>query len=720
MDGDGIRDLVTAPLRGESWQALSGATGDRLWQWEYQPRGNSTMPLNNDVDGDNINDYLATESSYGSYGYRLSATVVSGHSGRMLWQVESPTNGFGDRVGVKCEDMNADGVNDVLLIHKFSQSPNMGTNAGLRLSCFDGISGDEHWHCELAAAGSGISGPSFELDNYPIQIVDLNDDGSPDVFCRRFTTDGTSKIAALSGLTGKSFWQQAGADAKLTNTYQFPPWRAKVLATGPNNQQQFVTAAAHEDRRKAEWTVEVAFYDSEHQQPVSSWSGDGRFKHYPPLSGDPPGPWNGIPFEIAAGEKCYTGVCLQDKNLRELQIVVLDSSQGKAIEVQRVNVPLPENVGSGYAWAGHFLITDANQDGRTDIIFHDGSDLIATDLISNKEVNRKPMPTDYRHLKRVDPETSLIHMTTNNNQDARLKLIDLETFDIVWDVRMPDGAIYEGLLSGGQPDESNVYSMIPRLFHKNEAGTMRLIATAAEYMGQDKSIKQQILLAAAEPVDFAAGRFQDPRMIEPLPWADARAPKNLIANLLPIATNSLLIVLGVLVVPFFYVRYLASRKRWSLQTFLLLPLLFVIPFLVLQLPLEVNGDQPAHDAVREFGVPLWIGKVMIASLILPAVVFVAAWIKFLWCGNWKRWIGLSMATIVISIAIGGLTLLVHSFQLPAGNRYDWYDWGTVMLIVYSSWVAGLGVIAIWIFASAGRFVIRFAKRIFRRPQLATS
>ena len=287
------------------------------------------------------------------------------------------------------------------------------------------------------------------------------------------------------------------------------------------------------------------------------------------------------------------------------------------------------------------------------------------------------------------------------------------------------GNSFEGLLSGGQPDESNLQSAIPRLLYKTQAGTMRSIATANEYMGNDTAVKRQISMAAAEPVDFVADNSIDPRMIEPLPWASGSwrdsVPGSVLSNQLHMVTNALLIFLGALVFPFFYVRYMARRKRWTLQSFMLLPLLFAIPYLVLQLPLETkSGNQSADIMVNMFGVQPWVGKLMVVSMVLPTVIFAVTCIKYLWRGNWKRLIGLSITAIVISIGIGVLWLLVASPQFPTGCQYDWYDWGTVRLILYGSWYVGLGIILQWIFVSTGRVLIRIKKRVSSLPGLATT
>ena len=738
VDGDGVRDLVTYSQSGEFWHALSGASGKGLWQWEYQTRGNSEriFQLNKDIDGDDVDDYALAGRV--SFRRMLALTLVSGRGGRMLWQTQLPTDGFGGNSEVKCHDMDGDGVDDLVLIHRFNGSQRNGNDLSIRVSCFDGSSGTVRWHSELAAEDSRASGPGFVLSEYPLQIVDADNDGSPDVFCRNYVSDGSVKVTALSGLTGDKIWSRNVAD-DLKHTVKFRLWRAKLLATGPDQQKQFVTAANHGDLRKSERTVKLTFFDppiNKAKQSTFSWTGEGRFANYQDFESDPPGPWNGIPFEITAGEKRYTGVCVQGKDIDQdkeiLQIVVLDSSQGKAIEVHRIDVPLPDGIRSGNACAGQFQIADVNQDGRTDIIFHDGSDLVATDLISKKEVNRKPMLFQHRHLSKVDPKTSLIHMLTNtnkyittdtnSNQNLRLKLIDLKTFDMVWDVHMPSdgGNIFKGLLSGKQPDKSNVFSAIPRLLYKTRAGSMRSTATAAEYVGQDESLKEQISLAAPDPVNFDANRFDDPRMSEPLPWAGIKSPDSWIPDLSQIATNILLIVVGAILFPFFYIRFMLSKKSWSLQHFMLLPLIFVIPYLVLQLPLEVDGNSLARHSALQFGVSLWIGKLWVAGLAVPVLVFVAVWIKNLWNGNWRHLIGMSSVVIVIAIALGAMMLLANNREFPEGSHYDWYDWSSIMLFVYGMWFVGFLVISKSLLASIGRFLMRSARWISRRPKLATS
>ena len=480
VDGDGVRDLTSATPGDEHWQAFSGATGERLWKWAYSPANKNVFPLNKDVDGDTVNDFLVATCTQSRWDEPLLASLISGHEGRMLWQQEWAIDAGLVQSGVKCDDMNGDGVNDIVLVHQFSKGFLGSGNSGLRVSCFDGMSGDEHWHCDLAAVGSPAG--NFRVGMIPIDLIDVDDNGSQDVFCRSFGLDGTSQLAAISGDSGEFLWKHALNEAVIFGASRFPSWRAAVLATGPNRKKQIVTAMAHEYVANAVSIVKVNFYDVANERPISTWSDVGNFKS--PDWKNPPALGNGIPFEIVAGDKRYTGVCVQRQSAGKLQIVVLDSHQAEAKEVQRVDIPVPKHVPENFAAAVPFLIADTNQDGRTDVIFHDGTDLVTKDLINSKELNRKPLPTEYLNLLKVDLETSLLQIITRTAKDDRLKLVDLKTLGVVWDVHMPSGTYFNGLLSGGQPDEANLFATVPRALSTTDHCTIRTTATAAEYLGK--------------------------------------------------------------------------------------------------------------------------------------------------------------------------------------------------------------------------------------------
>ena len=138
VDGDGVCDL----LNKLTWQAISGATGERLWQWSFPPGfENAVKLLDRDIDGDKINDFLVAECSQEFAGYEATLTLVSGRRGKLVWQKQLPVSTKSPpEFSVACEDMNGDGTDDLVLLHGFT--PERGY---YRSACFDGRSGTELW-----------------------------------------------------------------------------------------------------------------------------------------------------------------------------------------------------------------------------------------------------------------------------------------------------------------------------------------------------------------------------------------------------------------------------------------------------------------------------------------------------------------------------------------------------------------------------------------------
>jgi len=161
--------------------------------------------------------------------------------------------------------------------------------------------------------------------------------------------------------------------------------------------------------------------------------------------------------------------------------------------------------------------------------------------------------------------------------------------------------------------------------------------------------------------------------------------------------------------PFFFLRRMLNQGQWSLSEFLLLPLLFVIPYLVLQLPVEINGDVA----------PSWWLKVLVSCLlVLPMLGFAALWGRELWRGKWLHWSLLSLAPIAIAFFLGVMILL--GSRLRAGSRYDWHGWcdlGSVKLVFSGVYLIGFVLVMAWLFAFGFGVVKHWWKLIYREPRL---
>ena len=696
VDGDGVCDL----LNQTTLKVTSGATGQQLWRWSFRLQKNQEdyriKLIDGDADGDGIKDFLVAERARVDNERQILLTLVSGQTGSFVWQKRYRTGNtsFINDMCVHCEDMNDDGSNDLVLLH----SHEYARQGGRRIECIDGRSGTEHWQKML-----GRKRALYFSTTDPFFIADIDGNGRPDVLCQRDAVGGLKETVALDGHSGELLWEQATV-AEESDAWTTFFGRSKLIPTIPNHPKQFVTAQ-NADKN----IVRVDFRDIQNDKRVSSWSSKGTFEKYSFRSDFPPGNREGVPFAVHFDKGCYAGVCIQTKKPKRLQLVVLDPSTADAKVVQRIDIPKSKT----------FLIADINSDGRTDAIFHDGSDLVAIELASNKEINRQPMPAKSPDLSLVELDSLLFQLTSEGqaNRDGehnQLKLIDLKTFEVVWDLYSPPGAVVESLLSAGRPNVSNLYSTLPRVLYRGNPDFLRVAASEDDYKGDNEEVRQQISAIAAAPVSFSSTSFSDPRMTETLPWvkeSQIQNESNEMIQAMPIAS---IIVLGAVIFPFFFIRKMITQKQWSLKTFLLLPLLFAIPYLVVQIPVATEGD------FRLDGNDEWLSKLLgCCFLVLPIFAFITAWVKQFWHGHWTRLGLLTISPFMTAVLIGGMVLLGQK-KLPAGSHYDWFDPGSLSLVVNSVYLIGLIIILTWFCMFVAGAFNGLMRRISGRSKLAAS
>jgi len=713
VDRDGVRDL----LNMKTWQTISGATGRQLRQWSLRPQEYRRITmLDDDIDGDEVKDFLMTEGSYTMDKRPRFVGLVSGQTGELLWKkrFHSPERHSFRNLSARCEDMNGDGVKDVVWL--------VGSRImdlfDVRVECLDGRSGTNHW----SSGSLGLMPKFFLYSEGPLRIADINNDGSPDVLCPCFDVSRAEEaegMVALNGRSGKLLWEQPAILS--AGHYSHPHGvlgRSEIMSIGPS--KQLVTTTPGDGA-----SVRIRFSDLRNGMHVSTLVTRGQLVDGRGFSEGPLGLRHGIPFAVSAGEACYAGVCVRDKSTKNLELVVFKMGDAEATVVYRIKLPpLRRQVSKQ---TDPFLIADANGDGRTDVIFHDGADLVAIDLVSNIEFRRTPLPARSPRLSVVESDPSLFQLTTSEGRGRRdgeynqLKLIDLKTFDVLWNIQSPPGAFVDSLLSAGKPDASNLHSSLPRILYEGTSGGtvghQRVVASENDYMGDNPEVRQRISQAASMPVDFSLANFNDPRMLESLPWAEGnKLSRKELHGLVQDVFNMLMIVIGAAVFPFFFLRKMFSQKSWDLKTFLLLPLLFAIPYLVLQLPLEVKID--GYDDLRRDGIE-WTAKLPGACFVLlPVLGFVTVWAKELWQRNWMRWGLLSITPIVIALLIAAMLLFSKSGSLPPGSRYDWYDFRSAKLVFSGVYFVGLVFVAAWFFSFLWGVMKGLRNMIFRRPKLA--
>ena len=199
----------------------------------------------------------------------------------------------------------------------------------------------------------------------------------------------------------------------------------------------------------------------------------------------------------------------------------------------------------------------------------------------------------------------------------------------------------------------------------------------------------------------------DARWVERLPWSiDMRSFKQEIFPLIGYVLQALAVCLGAVVFPIWFVAQLVRRKRWSLVVMLLMPLLFVVPYLVLHFNLEFDNHDIASDFALPLGLPVFVGRMVVSLIVLPPVAFCWFWAKSLWCGQWRRLLGISFLAAVIGGLVGAGQIAGRASQFSAGNYYQWWDWSHLMLFGFGAIVVGFLLIVFYLLRAGYRFALR--------------
>ena len=713
LNGDGVKDLIGL----KNLRALSGKTGKELWVYEMKSPSRNVVPLGSDVDADGVHDILVWSSFYTRGSHRSELHLLSGRTGQKRWTTTVESDGFGARPACYCRDLDVDGNMEMLILYRHSDG-RFPSKPGLRLACFDGLTGDSKWELEVAPADSEAASPHAHPTSMPLHFADMNSDGKLEIICSRFSPTDTPLLSVFN-CNGQKLWDRSTSDQPVS----FPlRTELKKVIAGSNTQgakqsPQIALASSTEYNRKPHLTVSLDWIDGDSGKRVSNWSDAGRLKQHPHHSAEPPGIWNGIPFTVLDGDKAYTGLCIQGRNARKMEVVVLDSSSSSAVEVQRIEVVLPENVGQVDGWTDEFLIDDINADSRTDIVYHDGNDLIAKTIVDGKEIRRRAVPADWRKLREIDMTRQHLVLQTSLNNDARVKLIDLETFETRWDLRVPGKLEFKASLQANKhttqdsPDIPHMLYQGVNQSSQNHDETVVMAGISNEYLGDNVEIRNSL---AVNPAIGMRGLDADPRMVESVPWSGGRQFGKGVLELL---ASALLVAAGAIVFPFLFLRRMFRDGNWSLQTLLLLPLVFVIPYFALQLPLVFAGHMPGGEWMGYSSQFAWVNKLIFVSLYIPVISFFWRLVSHLHAGRWRSFAGIVLLMILTSVFFGAFNLLGRMQQFPSGSRFNFADWGHVYLFVYGIWMIGFLILVQEVLTTAGDWRKRLVKLIRRGPKL---
>ena len=726
VDGDGVRDLIKGTLN--LWQSyrggnhvsdlvprmISGASGKPLFDWKSQYQDEDTiLTINGDLNNDGVDDHLAIQPpESGNYEEEVTTLkAVSGADGTAIWQQETNT-GFRCCPVVKYQ--NGDGQPKLLILFKFGNNKNIASR--YRMLYVDGRSGNKLWHSDLTTPGTYSRSSELEALNSNLRFMDVDADGTQDIICPNYVSE-SSKVErvsfAVNGKSGEPIWQIQHQSEGMG------PWKSHrgygiIPAAGA---KAACLAAVQEGRvkvqdaegSKSKQMVTVNFFDATNGKKVSTWTAEGRFPHpqddYLCHAG-------GTPFAIANGDQRLAGIFLEGD--KDSELVVIDFSTQEATEVRRMSPGVS------------ILLDDVNNDGRTDGVFYNKNNLVSIELASGKEIHRERFygVGNNRHLIKYWPNEKLISAQTAFPNGRRIKLIDPTSLKVTWAIDWPEGFDFNGLLCPGDFTKQGL-APYPLASFSNRSRMITMIkkASPAEYRGDPELLKSNAQLRS-KTANAETSSVADPRLAQPLPWNIQGSQLNLMeVNGLDHSPSVWLtqifpIVLGAIIFPVWFLFVRIRDRRWSLRSFLLLPVILILPFMLLQIPSQLGAEYASSNEVTYLQ-----GKFIAAIKIVPFLIFIGAFLSHCWNWNWKTVLGLMAFTLLVSallVWILLMTSIITKESLVAGGYYQWLDPRSLSLVWAGVWTVGIGIVikrlAVWLWAFASNFL----RKRFPSRELAAS
>ena len=725
FDGDGLSDLLNDEWTKEIC-AISSSDGKVIWKYAFNSRGGSSKVLDADLNGDQIQDVLVWGGTSGhavggtSGNTPTKLTCLSGKSGQTLWTKPLACQGNADSLHAISGPVVGNGRSDVYITYKHVDSTDFHRPLrSLRLLRLDGKTGSQRSEVILIPDGVGGSPGRdtwAQTPAWPVLLADFDADGTTDMASVTFDQADSPFLTSWRE-NGEVNWQKPLATATqkdehttrlLVDYIEGTADCAGLLASVGSIAKDPAAAVTGPGSSAGSFSKTVVqWFNAETGELVADWAGGNRLLIHEQNGRRKPALWGGVPFAIRDNKRVLTGVCCEDGDYKKLQVHVLDPHGSQPQEVCQIEASRESMFWNNGEATAEFLIADVDGNGQDELIACDKKHMIATTLATGKELLRADFSSDQWRLIGITKDSKGIELVTRKKGGSRsgtqLSLLDLKTLKPNWSVELPRQARHGTFVTPMRSTEVDSSEPVgPPLVSVNRLEIRQstlIVPQSSDYRGEQAVAN----LGRTMPVDPASGlsMAQDPRWVKRVPWSISAGQWHA-SGFVSYLLQSLIVCLGAVLFPFWFVRRILKRKRWSLKEMFLVPILFALPYAVLNLNLGSFHFNVSNELQVE-GFRATTARMLASLYVLPMVVFCWFWLKSLWRGHWRRLGMVSLIAIVIAVALGAIIILVPAVSMSAGSRYQWWDWSHLVLVSFSMNTIGFLLIVFYISRSIYRF-----------------
>lgn len=725
-DGDGQADLIAIFPGGiPKIAAIAGADGRQLWQSELTSLGLTAWspwshPLSLDLDKDGTHDIVVHQGPDRSGAHaprrQFPVVAVSGRTGARLWDLDITFSNIEGILFVAGRDLDRDDSPEIIL-STFADwdYPRGGTVMSSSswaqhwLAVIDGRTGQFRWRQPLSTAYGLPGAPANHGDETRQAQVrpafaDLDGDQVADIVMPAEIPDAPGKfeLRACNGRDGQTLWQRPysmGIDETSI-------WRDTVTPVASD--------------LDGDGKPELVGLEYVNSQPANS--GLQRHARILALAGATGQQlWSrDVAVDLQAGIAWDDGtrhdsrpspLVLQRREDRPFIAFCSWSyySDGKLIVLDHRGQPvtestLPKDAANYFrTWAG-----DANGDGNDDLLFLQHDKLLAVEIRKSAERYETahlwecPIPSgNPRRIVDLLPATDSHPMVIVVHSGTKLYGIASTTGLPVWTNAGP-----QPRSAAGAAVWTHAQLLSPPGGDEPPAATFQwadqfITYRTARRVGEP--IRSWAVAAEGHSAIATRANSPDPRFVRKPPWmqdhsmqeVDRRQAAARIAWRLLLATFLLVLPARTLVT-------MTVQRRWTLMTWLGLPLLLGLMLTLFIVPVPSLVQPFGRDSARERWLHALFGT--------PLIVF--AWLLVQHAKNlrWQRLLGWIVATLVVAALMVTVTIQIGVHKLGPGEHYVFAD-GWDIVLAHSFYITSwLSIIAVtW--GVARRYGLSF----FQRP-----